>query len=513
MAFRRAAAMASVATVASAGGTIKLAWSDCGDSSTHGHITSLSPDTVKLGTSTPLAGKGTVDENISGANYKVTAKALGITVFSHSGDGCKPDTIKLPAGAGEISFKGFSCPMKPGAVELDLGLSLAASIPAQLARTTIDLTATATGGDKALCVQIKTSPAMMPGERDFSDYTYEDFLQEFGKNYVEEEQSARKATFLNNLDRIRQHNADPSKTFYMTVNEFADLTNEEFRSKRMGNIPELDESHFVGEYVPSKNEDLPDSVDWRTKEGVMTPVKDQGGCGSCWAFSTVETLESHLAIATGEAAPILSPQQIVSCAPNPNACGGTGGCDGSIQTLGFNYTKTAGITTEANYRYSGTTGTCEQSKIKPVATNDGYVKLKVNDYTSLVSAVATKGPIAISLAAGGFGWQLYGGGVLTKCDCVQDHAVQLVGYGTDAKSGHDYWLVRNSWAAGWGEKGYIRIQRFGEGKEPTCIDKKPQDGEACKGDTKPRTYAGMCGIIGSSSYPTGMKKTTSEVVV
>merc|ERR1712203_859805 len=117
---------------------------------------------------------------------------------------------------------------------------------------------------------------------------------------------------------------------------------------------------------------------------------------------------------------------------------------------------------------------------------------------------ATKGPVAISLAAGSFGWQLYGGGVLSKCDCDMDHAVQLVGYGTEA--GKDYWLVRNSWGGSWGEKGYVRIQRFGEGKEPTCVDKTPQDGEACQGDTAPRTYAGLCGLLGSSSYPTGVGK-------
>merc|ERR1712048_185970 len=98
-----------------------------------------------------------------------------------------------------------------------------------------------------------------------------------------------------------------------------------------------------------------------------------GSCGSCWAFSATETLESHLAIATGEPAPVLSPQQIVSCAPNPQHCGGTGGCQGSTQPLAFNYTKDAGITTESNYPYRGVTGKCDQSKITPVATNDGFV--------------------------------------------------------------------------------------------------------------------------------------------
>merc|ERR1711953_564454 len=143
----------------------------------------------------------------------------------------------------------------------------------------------------------------------------------------------------------------------------------------------------------------PDRVDWRETDGVVSPAKDQGGCGSCWAFSAVETLESHLAIATGEPVQKLSPQQIVSCSPNPQHCGGTGGCDGSTQPLSFDYTKTAGITTESNYPYTGRTGTCDTSKIEPVAFNDGYAQLTMNNYTELVTAAGTKGPIAISIAA------------------------------------------------------------------------------------------------------------------
>merc|ERR1712187_714650 len=112
-------------------------------------------------------------------------------------------------------------------------------------------------------------------------------------------------------------------------------------------------------------------------------------------FSAVETLESHLSIATGKASPKLSAQQIVSCSPNPQHCGGTGGCDGSTQPLAFDYTKTAGITTEADYPYSARTGTCSHSKIKPVAYNDGYKTLKTNDYTELMDAVQL-GPVSIS---------------------------------------------------------------------------------------------------------------------
>jgi len=226
-----------------------------------------------------------------------------------------------------------------------------------------------------------------------------------------------------------------------------------------------------------------------------------------------------LSVATGEPAPILSPQQIVSCAPNPRHCGGTGGCQGSTQPLAFNYTSTIGITTESNYPYRGTTGKCDQSKIEPVAINDGFEMLETNDYTELMTAVATKGPIAISVAAGGIGWQLYGGGVYKNggalgCKFVIDHAVQLVGYGED--SGNMYWLVRNSWGS-WGEKGYMRLKRFGLDEdgtslEPCGVDKKPQDGMACDGETDKPTYCGLCGVLSSSSYPTGMKKTGSVEV-
>jgi len=257
--------------------------------------------------------------------------------------------------------------------------------------------------------------------------------------------------------------------------------------------------------------DLPTEMDWRSKDGVVTPVKNQGGCGSCWAFSTTETLESHYSLATGEAAPVLSPQQLVSCAPNPDHCGGTGGCAGSTQPLGFNYTETAGLSLESSYPYKGVTGTCDSSKVSPVVKNTGYTVLDTNNYTQLITAVATQGPVAISVAAGGFGWQLYGGGVYSgSCGFDMDHAVQLVGYGTD--NGKDYWLVRNSWGS-WGEKGYIRMERFGEGKEPCGTDKTPQDGDACEGDTKPRTYCGLCAILSASSFPTGVGKATQSVMV
>jgi len=365
-----------------------------------------------------------------------------------------------------------------------------------------------------------TSAALLHGERELGDYSFEDYQQEFNKVYnSNDETGSRKAIFERNMEMVRAHNAQDDKTWFATVNEFADWDNDEFRAQRTGHSPSQQGPRVS---LSANLGDLPDSVDWRAQDGIVTPVKNQASCGSCWAFSAVQTLESHLAIATGEAAPVLSPQQLVSCAPDPNHCGGTGGCKGSTQPLGFNYTASAGITLNSDYPYTstfGVTGACKPENIKPVAQNDGVAVLATNDYTALMTAVSTQGPIAISVAAGGAGWQLYGGGVYSDsgafhpflCNFVVDHAVQLVGYGTD--NNKMYWIVRNSWGAGWGESGFMRVERHGEGKEPCGMDKKPHDGMACDGEDDPIEYCGLCGILSSSSYPTGMKKVGSETIV
>jgi len=272
-------------------------------------------------------------------------------------------------------------------------------------------------------------------------------------------------------------------------------------------------------------------------------VKNQGGCGSCWAFSATETLESALAKAGG---PLLelSPQEIVSCAPNPDHCGGTGGCSGSTQPLAFNYTKTAGEVLDSKYKYTASTGTCSASKIKnPAMGIKGYEVLPTNDYSALMNAVATAGPIAISVDAS---WGAYEEGVFTcsdykstLCGTSIDHAVQLVGYGTE--DNQDYWretraepatrphapvpgpacrshgpgdrhfaplggrLVRNSWGASWGQGGYIKIARYGASSagEPCGVDKHPGDGYACAGGPKTLPVCGVSGILSASSYVTG----------
>jgi len=254
--------------------------------------------------------------------------------------------------------------------------------------------------------------------------------------------------------------------------------------------------------------DLPTSVDWRSK-GVVTPVKNQGGCGSCWAFASTETIEAYAALSVNPPTQvILSPQQLVSCAPNPQHCGGTGGCEGSIAELAFDYVaKVGGMTTERAYPYTGRDTPCAYNNktTPPAVTLTGHVKLPENDYASLMNAIATVGPIAVNVEADT--WFSYSRGIFPASGCHLDntdidHVVQLVGYGTDA--GQDYWIVRNSWGPGWGEAGYIRLERTSDGK-PCSPDKTPADGTACEPYPSQVTVCGTCGVLYDASYPVGVK--------
>jgi len=174
---------------------------------------------------------------------------------------------------------------------------------------------------------------------------------------------------------------------------------------------------------------------------VVTPVKNQGGCGSCWAFSAIESVESHYAIATGKLL-TLAPQAYVDCVQNPSDCGGTGGCEGATMELAFNLTAEKGVPLETDLPYRGRDQKCPsyQAAVKVAS----YVKLPVNNADALETALATKGPISVTVAAGP--WMLYGGGIFTGCSkspfgsgADLDHGVQAVGYTKE------YWIVRNSW--------------------------------------------------------------------
>jgi len=343
--------------------------------------------------------------------------------------------------------------------------------------------------------------------RNYEGYNYAQYQQEFKKAYTSQiAMRMHEDVFNANLAKIRQINADYAvgkSSWFAAVNKFTDLNAQEMKRFK-GHAKSNTRSISSSAASQLDTTDLPTSIDWRTKN-VVTPVKDQGGCGSCWTFSTAETLESHIAIKTGKLM-VFSEQQIVSCATNPSKCGGTGGCEGATQEIAFNYTRDAGgISLESTYPYAGSDSTCNSAQVQPVATIDGYVKLDSNNATQLQSAIANIGPIAISVAAGGL-FQLYGGGVFNSgglCGWDIDHAVVADGYGVDAASGLGFWQVRNSWGGFWGESGYIRLFRATNTTEMCGTDSTPGDGDGCPNGPSSIQVCGECGVLSDSSYPYG----------
>jgi len=352
-----------------------------------------------------------------------------------------------------------------------------------------------------------------------ADYSFDDFNREFrGYQPGTSVYVHRKAIFEEKLASILAHNADSRNTWKRGVNTYADQTLAEFRnSGRLGYNRQLarhmsarsTEDAQSGANLRSSQASLPASWDWRAK-GVISDVKDQGHCGSCWAFATTATVESHVALKTGTME-VLSPQQLVSCAPNPLQCGGVGGCEGSIPEVAYDYIQLYGMITEWMYPYSAYFGKSDACSLNSTATPSvieisGYQKLPANDYSAVMKALVEIGPLAVNVQADV--WSDYVSGVFDGCknasNVAIDHVVQLVGYGTDPHGG-DYWLIRNSWDATWGENGYIRLKRS---SSPECSeDMQPLDGTGCAGGPAIQHVCGQCGILFDVSYPLGAKVT------
>jgi C1A family cysteine protease len=213
-------------------------------------------------------------------------------------------------------------------------------------------------------------------------------------------------------------------------------------------------------------------VDWVAKGGVVAP-KDQGQCGSCWAFSAAGALEGANFVA-GHPLTSLSEQQFVDCSFRGSY--GNLGCNGGLMDSAFDYANDAAIDTEAQYPYTAARGTCSvPSKTGVQATK--HTDVAANSPSELQKAVSQQ-PVSVAIEADQAAFQLYNGGVISKnCGTNLDHGVLLVGYGTDATLG-DYWKLKNSWGGSWGEKGYFRVARSSE------------------------TGPGVCGLQSEPSYPT-----------
>jgi len=339
------------------------------------------------------------------------------------------------------------------------------------------------------------------------------FEKDFGKLYSSQrERWERFGVFSANLRRIQSHNDQPDVTYTLGITKFADMSDEEFKLVHLQGYSGSPRMNLL-KVKPTSNDvettDLPTEVDWR-KRGVVTPVKDQGRCGSCWAFGTVEQVESYYALANNGSQTVLAPQQLVSCMDNPNQCGGTGGCSGATAELGMGYISQYGLVKESDLPYeSGTSGddeTCPSDLTHPEVKVQDFGLVPSNDVEAVKKHLATVGPLAVNVDASSFA--LYTGGVFHGCDYSKDidinHVVQLVGYGTDDSGLGDYWLIRNSWGPNWGEDGYIRVKR--ESTEVCGFDSRPQDGVGCHGQTDTVRVCGMCGILYDTVYPIGVYK-------
>lgn len=286
---------------------------------------------------------------------------------------------------------------------------------------------------------------------------FHNYLATHGKSYAtQEEFSLRYSIFKRNLALVRGHNANAiGKTYNLALNKFADYTPQEYR--KMLGYKKNSQAANGPVFEADSNTEIPASIDWR-KEGKVAPVKDQGQCGSCWAFSTVGSLESRDAIKTGKLVQY-SEQQLVDCDTND----GNQGCDGGDMYTAMLYTKSNPLETEAEYPYTAEDGSCAYKKSEGVSSNTGATQVKANSSASLKAALA-QGPVSVAIEADTETFQFYSGGILNSADCGDqlDHGVLAVGYGSEA--GQEYYIVKNSWGADWGEEGFVRIAiQSGEG--------------------------------------------------
>lgn len=279
------------------------------------------------------------------------------------------------------------------------------------------------------------------------------------------EDTARFGQWMKNKEFVDEHNlkyAAGETTFTVGMNKFADLSSEEFAEKYLSKVHDLKGPHppMCTPSAIAANSTMRANADWRTANPpVVTPIKDQGQCGSCWAFSTVASLEGQWAMGAGNTLTSLSEQNLVDCSQN----WGNFGCGGGLMDQGFTYIHdNNGIDTEASYPYTAMDGKCVFDPANVGATLSSCEDISSGDEGALANAVNMVGPISVAIDASHMSFQLYTSGVYYEPNCSPqflDHGVTAVGYGTDSASSQDYYWVKNSWGTVWGNQGYIQMSR------------------------------------------------------
>jgi cathepsin L len=282
--------------------------------------------------------------------------------------------------------------------------------------------------------------------------TFSDWMHQQGKAYSADEFQSRFATFKNNMDYVRDWNANNAETV-LGLTFLADLTNEEYQRIYLGT--RFDGTQRLREAAPFQaREPLADTVNWVSK-GAVTGIKNQGQCGSCWSFSTTGSVEGAHFLSTNNLVS-LSEQNLMDCSVSY----GNQGCNGGLMDNAFRYIiANKGIDTEASYPYiTASHSSCLYSAANSAATISSYKDVTSGSETALATAVNSK-PISVAIDASHNSFQLYVSGVYYEPACSTsslDHGVLAVGYGTSTA---DYWLVKNSWGTSWGIAGYIQMSR------------------------------------------------------
>jgi len=390
---------------------------------------------------------------VSSAHFSATVSALGTKVADCDGDATKDIECKLPMGVGKITVKAVAFPLSPGTVSIPVEVQTSSLIPASLANVDVHIAATDQNSESVICMDVHTA------KKTLTEGDYEAFKAKYGKFYNGDEDAAHRATYERNMAWAAENSDD---TVQYGENQFADLTPDEFavaaglgyKANRHGALPHLGVHEYNGE-------ELAASVDWTT-QGAVTPVKDQGQCGSCWAFSTTGGMEGAWQIGTGSLKS-LSEQQLVDCSTQNS------GCNGGSMELAFNFARGVNVATENSYPYTARDGSCKSSFTTAIPQGGITGYKSVGQSTNSLKSALQTGPVSVAIEADQMSFQMYSGGVLSSgCGTNLDHGVLAVGYDSNS------FKVKNSWGASWGANGYVQISQSGN----------------------------TCGIHSDASYPT-----------
>jgi len=312
------------------------------------------------------------------------------------------------------------------------------------------------------CLAIATALPSL-SDREYEDM-FVDFVSTYSKSYTTDAFFQRFTIFKANLDFIREHNAQ-ELSWDMGINQFADMSPAEFKAW-VGSFPPPPTTSNGVEQRFTGFGTVPDKLEWNDKKAV-TQIKDQGQCGSCWAFATTGVVESWWFIHNGFTGTVadLSSQQLVDC--SKDTCYG---CQGGWPYKALEYVSQKGLCATGAYPYTARDGQCKDSSCTPVVPAGalkGY--LNVSGEPGILQALQD-GPVSVLVEADTSAFQFYHSGVLDSPSCGHqiDHAILATGYG--ALGGKNYWNVKNSWGVGWGDKGYVKIVRD---KAMCAIDQGP----------------------------------------